>query len=82
MLLSYLRNIQNFHKERLQIQATSDREQLNKLLLKNQLSPRTHEKRYKEVQEGLDNELTKFNESINEIVKNYMLYKESPDVSR
>ncbi len=44
------------------------------MLIKNKLSPRTHEKKYKEVDMFLESELEKFNESINEIVKNCMLY--------
>jgi len=46
------------------------------MLLKNKLSPRTHEKKYKEVEQCLESELEKFNESINEIVKTCILYKE------
>lgn len=47
MLITHLKSIQRFHKERLQTKAKDDREELNKLLIKNMLTPRTHEKKYK-----------------------------------
>lgn len=47
MLIANLKNIQKFHKERLQNKAKDDKEELNKMLIKNNLTPRTHEKKYK-----------------------------------
>jgi hypothetical protein len=82
MLITHLKSIQRFHKERLQIKAKDDREELNKMLIRNMLTPRTHEKKYKEVEQVLEEELEKFNESINEIVKNCILFKESPNASK
>lgn len=53
MLIENLKNIQKFHKQRLQSKANDDKEELNKMLIKNTLTPRTHEKKYKEVDQAL-----------------------------
>lgn len=81
LLIESLKNIQKFHKERLHSKASSEKEELNSMLIRNTLSPRTHEKKYKEVESCLESELEKFNQSINEIVKNCIIYKqESPQL--
>ena len=49
LLVSNLKNIQRVHRIRLQSKATTEKEELNKMLIRQTLSPRTHEKMYKEV---------------------------------
>jgi hypothetical protein len=80
MIVENLKSIQKFNKERLHSRAENDKKELNNMLMKNKLSPRTHEKKYKDIDQHLVNELSKFNESINEIVT-YILEKESPSQS-
>lgn len=57
LLISNLKSIQKAHRDRLQNKANDEKEELNKMLIKNKLSPRTHEKRYKEVDLFLESEL-------------------------
>jgi|JI6StandDraft_1071083.scaffolds.fasta_scaffold196141_1 hypothetical protein len=47
LLVSNLKSIQKAHKDRLLSKANDEKEELNKMLIKNKLSPRTHEKKYK-----------------------------------
>ena len=42
------------HRLRLHNRANVEKEELNKMLIKNALSPKTHEKRYREVDMALE----------------------------
>lgn len=50
------------------------------MLIKQTLSPRTHEKKYKQVEMALESQMLKFDESINVVVKNFMFCGEDPDL--
>ena len=55
MLIVNLKNIQKVHKLRLQNKASNEKEELNDMLIRHKLSPRTHEKMFKEVDLMLEN---------------------------